>query len=201
MTKDKQLLKDFLEKDDLNSLYYLIFEVNGTHLRKVISKMLGSCREVKVDECLLDFYDDLTKPTDQGEKKLSNFDFNEELTPYLKQAVRHYIMDGFRKRQKKTEMEEDVTDFATLKIEDEDMPDYSDCFYSLLKSLSECKSISVRDQYIMLTYLLSKVGNNEMTELEINKAIAEQLDLSEASVKKARQRAVDKLKSTMDVKF
>lgn len=53
----------------------------------------------------------------------------------------------------------------------------------------------------MLTYLLSKVGNNDMTELEINKAIAEQLDLSEASVKKARQRAVDKLKSTMDVKF
>ncbi len=198
---DKELLKDYLYDDNMDSLYRLIFEINGDSLKKIIAKMLNTTDTATITECLIDFYDDLTKPTKYGEKKLRTFNFNLELTPYLKQSLRGYITDNFRTKQKTSALEQPIDDFSTLKVEDNNTEDYSECYESLLKALYKCESISLRDRYIMLTYLLSKIGNPSISELQINKNIAEQLGIKEDTVKKARQRAVEKLTSAMEFKL
>lgn len=201
ITNDKQLLLDYLDNNSLDSLYRLVFDVNGDSLRKIVCKLLKTTDSSKIDECLIDFYDDLTKPTQSGEKKLRTFDFEQDLTPYLKQAIRSYVTDGFRIKQKKDDLEERTEDWSNIKLDDNQEEDYSDCYYSLLNALYIDTTISVRDQYILLTFLLSKVGNPDLTELKIIRDIAKQLGISESTVKKARQRSVDKLKSKMRLKF
>ncbi|MDE6668683.1 MAG: hypothetical protein K2K26_03240 [Muribaculaceae bacterium] len=198
---DKELLKDYLYNDNMDSLYRLIFEINGDSLKKIIAKMLDTTDPSTITECLVDFYDDLTKPTKAGGKKLRTFDFNFELPPYLKQSLRGYITDNFRAKQKTSALEQPIDDFSTLKTDDNVTEDYSECYESLLKALYKCESISLRDRYIMLTYLLSKIGNPSMSEVQINKSIAEQLSMKEDTVKKARQRAVEKLASAMEFKL
>lgn len=201
MSVDKELLKDYLYNNNMDSLYRLIFEINGDPLKKIISKMLNTTDAAEINECLVDFYDDLTKLTRKGEKKLRTFNFNLELSPYLKQTLRGYITDNFRAKQNTSDLEQSVDDFSTLKVEDSSSEDYSECYDSLLESLYKCESISLRDRYIMLTYLLSKIGNPSMSDTEINKSIAVQLGIKEDTVKKARQRAVEKLTSAMEFKL
>ena len=198
---DKELLKDYLYNDNIESLYRLVFEINGNSLKKVISKMLNTTDAEVITACLVDFYDDLTKLTKSGEKKLRTFNFDLELSPYLKQALRSYITDNFRIKQKISDLEQSIDDFSTLKVEDNGSEDYSECYDSLLEALYVCDSISLRDRYIMLTYLLSKIGNPSMSATQINRGIATQLGLKEETVKKARQRAVEKLTSAMKFKF
>lgn len=198
---DKELLKDYLYNNNIDSLYRLIFEINGESLKKIISKMLNTTDTAEITECLMDFYDDLTKLTRKGEKKLRTFNFNLELSPYLKQTLRGYITDNFRTKQKTSDLEQSIDDFSTLKVEDNNSEDYSECYDSLLEALYKCDSISLRDRYIMLTYLLSKIGDPSISDIEINKGIATQLGLKEDTVKKARQRAVEKLTSAMEFKL
>ena len=75
--------------------------------------------------------------------------------------------------------------------------DYSEMYSSLLRSLYVSEHLSARDKYIMLTYLLIKIGNPEMTDLKIFESLSIQLGITEPAVKKAHQRAINKLRENM----
>lgn len=202
LSEDKLLLKSYLDEDNLESLYVLVFEKNGKALKQIIVKMTGINDESSIMEYMLDFYDDLTRPTENGEKKLRNFDFTRDLTPYLKQSLRSHIYDRLRLAQKRLNLESSIEEEYVKNPEEENLEDYSEKYQILLKSLYNCDNISDRDQYIMLTYLLCKIGNPGIRDSELNKTLGRQLggDKDE-TIKKARQRAIKKLIKNLDNKF
>lgn len=194
---DKELLRDYLENDNLRSLYIVVFEIYANSLKSIISKELKTVDVNEINDFLNDFYVDLIETTGNGEKKLRNFDFGHDLEPYLKQSLRNYILSLYREEQRIQKMVQSIEDTPHLEEPMDITEDYSEMYGSLLRSLHLSERLSARDKYIMLTYLLIKIGNPEMTDLKIFESLANQLGITEPAVKKAHQRAINKLKENM----
>lgn len=194
--EEKLLLKDYLENGNLYSLYKIVFVSYGAPLKSIIAKVLKTTDPYELEGVLTDFYDNLIKPTKTGEKKLRTFDFNKELLPYINQSLRSYLTEEFRKEQQKQETEKpiDGTDLPLVDKIDEGHIDYSETFGALIDCLTESKGISKRDKYIVLTYLLSKIGNPSSRDLDIYENLSKQLGISQSAAKKAAQRGRDDLK-------
>lgn len=193
---DKILLKDYLDNDNLNSLFQIVFILYGEPLKKIIAKVLRTTDRNELDGVLTDFYDNLTKPTQKGEKKLRTFDFSMDLLPYLKQSLRSYLNEEFKKEQQKQKIEKSGEENSSIEADmiDDGYSDNSDTIRALLHCLSEKGGISSRDRYILLTYLLGKVANPDLRDTEIYSSISRQLGISEAAAKKAAQRGRDLLR-------
>lgn len=194
--EEKLLLKDYLENGNLYSLYKIVFVSYGVSLKSIIAKVLKTTDSYELEGVLTDFYDYLIKPTKTGEKKLRTFDFEKDLLPYMNQSLRSYLNEEFRKEQQKREVERssDDSDMPLIDKIDEGYVDYSETFSSLLDCLTDSKGISKRDKYIVLTYLLSKIGDPSSRDLEIYENLSKQLGISQSAAKKAAQRGRDDLK-------
>ena len=194
--EEKLLIKDYLDNGNLYSLYKIIFVSYGVPLKSIIAKILKTTDSFELESVLTDFYDNLIKPTKTGEKKLRTFDFDKELLPYINQSLRSYINEEFRKEHQKQEVEKS-TDESVLPLADkidEGQVDYSETFSALIDCLIDSRGISNRDKYIVLTYLLSKIGDPSSCDLDIYKNLSMQLGISQSAVKKAAQRGRDDLK-------
>ncbi len=194
---DKILLRDYLDNGNLNSLYQIVFVLYGIPLKNIIAKVLQTTKSTELDGVLTDFYDYLLRPTLKGEKKLRTFDFAMDLLPYMKQALRSYLNEEFRKEQQKHNAEKSGNDDESAFVDkiDEGYVDNSDTIRALLQCLSDGGGISQRDKYIVLTYILSKVGNPVLQDMEIYETLSKQLGISESAAKKAAQRGRNNLKN------
>ena len=194
--EEKLLLKDYLENGNLYSLYKIVFVSYGTPLKSIIAKVLKTTDSCELEGVLTDFYDNLIKPTKTGEKKLRTFDFDKELLPYINQSLRSYLNEEFRKEQQKQGVEKSADDSVLPLVDkiDEGYVDYSETFSALLDCLTDCKGISKRNKYIVLTYLLSKIGDPSLHDLDIYENLSKQLGISQSAAKKAAQRGRDDLK-------
>lgn len=194
--EEKLLLRDYLDNGNLYSLYKIVFVSYGAPLKSIIAKVLKTTDSYELEGVLTDFYDNLIKPTKMGEKKLRTFDFDKELLPYINQSLRSYLNEEFRKEQQKQEVEKPTDDSVLPLVDkiDEGHVDYSETFSALIDCLTDSKGISKRDKYIVLTYLLSKIGDPSSRDLDIYENLSKQLGISHSAAKKAAQRGRDDLK-------
>lgn len=194
--EEKLLLKDYLENSNLYSLYKIIFVLYGAPLKSIIAKVKKNTDSYELESVLTDFYDNLIEPTKTGEKKLRTFDFDKELLPYIKQSLRSYLNEEFKTEQQKQETEKsmDESDLPLVDKIDEGYIDYSETFGALIDCITDSKGISKRDKYIVLTYLLCKIGNPCSRDLDIYENLSKQLGISQSAAKKAAQRGRDDLK-------
>lgn len=193
---DKVLLRDYLDNGNLNSLFQIVFVLHGIQLKNIIAKVLQTNKTNVLEGVLTDFYDNMITPTKAGEKKLRTFDFTMDLLPYLKQSLRSYLNEQFRAKQQKQKVEKTGQDNLTAFADkiDEGYVDNSATIRALLQCLSDDNGISSRDRYIVLTYILSKVANPALRDIDIYFSISKQLGISEGAAKKAAQRGREDLK-------
>lgn len=191
------LIADYLEHDNMESLCSLVFDVYAPDLRKVIVSKLHPRNDSELDEYLTDFCDFLLMPTAEGRRRLDNFRPGQPLIVYIKSILRNWCSDKLAARSRKDSNEQslDADDGPTIAIiaDDEAVP-YDEMTSALLKGIDGCGSLSQRDRYILLTWLMIKSSDPDATQVEVCSALAGQLGCSAASVRKALGRALVRLR-------
>lgn len=176
---------------DISALAVLVTERHAGDFRSIICKALHTRNRERVDECLFDFYDHLTTPTDDGNNRLRGYSPEGE-TPaaYLTRCLTNYIDSCYRRRATRR-ANEDVSAEGELPETVATSPadvDLDDFFRAFLTGMEDISSKSARDRYIYLTMLINIANGSPDTDTDLYRALAQQLGINEAAVKQAAVR-------------
>lgn len=191
------LIADYLNNDSMGSLCTLVLDVYAGDFKKIIVNKLHPRTESELKGYLTDFCDFLLTPTEEGRRRLDNFQADQSFKVYLKSILRNWTTDILVARSQASSREQSVdADTAPViaDIPDDYATPYDEMTSALLKGIDGCGNLNPRDRYILLTWLMVKSSDADATQLEVCATLADQLDCSQDSVRKALGRALLRLK-------
>lgn len=195
--KANALIADYLDNDNMESLCCLVLDIYAGDLKKLIVCKLHPQTEGELTDYLTDFCDFLLTPTKEGNRRLEHFQTEQSLLIYLKGILRNWATDILVARSQASAREISVdadNGPVVTDIANDDASPYEDMTAALIKGIDGCDNINPRDRYILLTWLMVKSANADATQLEVCATLAEQLECSPDSVRKALGRALVRLK-------
>lgn len=191
------LITDYLNNDNMESLCCLVFDIYAGDLKKIIVNKLHPQTEDELNDYLTDFCDFLLTPTKEGNRRLDNFQAGQSLIIYLKSILRNWATDILvaRSQASARELSVDADNGPVITdIADDNASPFEDMTAALIKGIDGCDDLNPRDRYILLTWLMVKSADADATQLEVCATLAEQLECSPDSVRKALGRALVRLK-------
>lgn len=175
-------------RGDMGALAVLVTERHANDFRSIICKALHTRNSERVEECLFDFYDHLTTPTEGGANRLRGYKPDGE-TPaaYLTRCLTNYIDSCYRRSTARRANEDVSTDgeLPETVAGGDDSVDHEDFFRALLAGMEGMASKTPRDRYVFLTMLINTANGSPDTDTELYRALAQQLGINEATVKQA----------------
>ena len=157
-------------------------------------------KELLIQKWLCDFYFYLVTPKKRdGKLRLSNINTDKNPQSYLCNAMENYILDEMRKTVREAAKRVNITQEIPNSInrragqvyENKELKEKH--INALVMALESLKEISVRDRYILITYLICERYRGQGGPLYISRHIAQQLGIKESTVKMAYKRQLERL--------
>ena len=179
---------------DLESVYQIVFVHCRKPLLSILSRFQKGYDNSWVDERLYDFYFYLVDNVKRGNNKLAHLDKEQNILAFVTTMCRNWYTDEWRVLSKRPKATADVD---SIKIEDNSdlekkyrKEEHIAAFVSAIMSI---KNMKARDRYILLTYIICEYKKTGTKPLYLSKRLSMQLGMSEAAVKMAYRRSMDKL--------
>lgn len=195
-TKDTILTKtlDLAIQGDLEAIYQVVF----LHYRKPLLVILWHFKKGRddswVDERLYDFYFYLADSVKKGRNKFANLDKEQNIGAFITTICHNWCTDEWRALSSQPKAVTDVDCVQAEEINEiENKYRKEQHIAAFVSAIMNINNIKLRDRYILLTYIICEYQKTGTAPLYLAKQISLQLGISEAAVKMAYRRSMDKL--------
>ena len=179
---------------DLEALYQVVFVHCRQPLLLMLARFQNGCDDSWVDERLYDYYFYLIDSVKRGCNKLANLDKEQNVVAFITTICRNWCTDEWRALRHQPK---GCYDMDVLKDEEdygvEQKSRKEEHFAAFVSAIMSVKDMKARERYILLTYIIYEYQKTGTTPLYLSKRLAMQLGMSEAAVKMAYRRSMDKL--------